>query len=113
MASVCVRKCAATITCRSSTGTARPRTSSSSATSTTRLVLLDIGLPQIDGYEVARRVRADPALKDVKLVATTGYGNEKDLQLAREAGFDAHLIKPIDFADVEKLLRQWNQPVRG
>jgi CheY-like chemotaxis protein len=72
------------------------------------VVLLDIGLPQLDGYEVARRLRADPALKNMKLVATTGYGNEKDLQLAREAGFDAHLIKPIDLADVEKLLGKWN-----
>jgi CheY-like chemotaxis protein len=72
-------------------------------------VLLDIGLPQLDGYEVARRLRADPALKSVKLVATTGYGNEKDLQLAREAGFDAHLIKPVDLTDIEKLLRKWNR----
>ena len=73
------------------------------------VVLLDIGLPQLDGYEVARRLRADPALENVKLVATTGYGNEKDLQLAREAGFDAHLVKPIDLQDVEKLLVKWNR----
>jgi CheY-like chemotaxis protein len=73
------------------------------------VVLLDIGLPQLDGYEVARRLRADPALENVKLVATTGYGNEKDLQLAREAGFDAHLLKPIDLQDVEKLLGKWNR----
>ena len=72
-------------------------------------VLLDIGLPQLDGYEVARRLRADPGLKNVRLIATTGYGNEKDLQLAREAGCDAHLVKPLEFGDVVKLLEKWNQ----
>ena len=71
-------------------------------------VLLDIGLPQLDGYEVARRLRADPVQKRVRLIATTGYGNEKDLQLAREAGFDAHLVKPVELADVVKLLEKWN-----
>ena len=72
-------------------------------------MLLDIGLPQLDGYEVARRLRADPGLKNVRLIATTGYGNEKDLQLAREAGCDAHLVKPLEFSDVVKLLEKWNQ----
>lgn len=73
------------------------------------VVLLDIGLPQLDGYEVARRLRADPAMKRLKLVALTGYGNETDLQLAREAGFDAHLLKPVDLAAVQKLLRDWSR----
>lgn len=77
------------------------------------VVLLDIGLPGLDGYEVARRLRADPTLKGLKLIATTGYGNEKDLQLSREAGFDAHLVKPIELSDVERLLRQWNRPLAG
>jgi PAS domain S-box-containing protein len=76
------------------------------------VVLLDIGLPQLDGYEVARRVRADPALGGIRLVATTGYGNAKDLQLSREAGFDAHLVKPVDLDDIEKLLRKWSEPPR-
>ncbi len=68
------------------------------------VVLLDIGLPGLNGYEVARRLRQDPQLKDVRLVAMTGYGQESDLQLAREAGFDRHLVKPVDFLKVQELL---------
>lgn len=74
------------------------------------VVLLDIGLPGLDGYEVARRVRAQPALAKMKLVAITGYGQESDVQLAREAGFDSHLTKPVDPMDVQKLLATWNAP---
>ena len=68
------------------------------------VVLLDIGLPGMNGYEVARRLRQDPQLKGVRLVAMTGYGQEADSQLAREAGFDTHLVKPVDFPKVEELL---------
>ena len=67
-------------------------------------VLLDIGLPGINGYEVARRLRLLPHLKGVKIVAMTGYGQDTDRQLAREAGFDSHLTKPVDFVKVEELL---------
>jgi signal transduction histidine kinase/DNA-binding response OmpR family regulator len=63
-------------------------------------VLLDIGLPGMDGYEVARRLRACPATRGALLVALTGYGQAEDQRRAREAGFDHHLIKP---ADVEAL----------
>jgi len=59
------------------------------------VMLIDIGLPGIDGYEVARRVRRDPDLKQVVLVALTGYGREQDKQRALEAGFDYHLVKPV------------------
>jgi len=68
------------------------------------VVLLDIGLPVINGYEVARRLRQNPRLKGVKLLAMTGYGSETDRQLAMEAGFDKHLVKPVDFVTVEALL---------
>ena len=68
------------------------------------VVLLDIGLPGLNGYEVARRLRQDPQLKDVRLVAMTGYGDEADRQLAQEAGFDRHVVKPVDFPKVEELL---------
>ncbi len=68
------------------------------------VVLLDIGLPGLDGYEVARRLRQDARLKDVRLVAMTGYGQESDLQLAREAGFDQHAVKPVNFPKVLELL---------
>ena len=67
-------------------------------------VLLDIGLPGINGYEVARRLRQIPQLGGVKLVAMTGYGQEADIRLAQEAGFDSHQVKPVDFVKVGELL---------
>jgi PAS domain S-box-containing protein len=60
------------------------------------VVLLDIGLPGIDGYEVARRLRADKRSQGMVLVALTGYGQEEDRRRARDAGFDHHLVKPIN-----------------
>jgi signal transduction histidine kinase/CheY-like chemotaxis protein len=66
------------------------------------LGILDIGMPLLDGYEVARRVRADAGSRRLFLVAMTGWGQEEDRRLAREAGFDEHLLKP---ADLEKLAR--------
>jgi PAS domain S-box-containing protein len=62
------------------------------------VILLDIGLPRMDGYEVARRIRAQAGLEDVVLVAVTGYGQEEDRRRAAAAGFDAHLVKPADLA---------------
>ena len=58
------------------------------------VVLLDIGLPGLDGYEVARRLREDPATKDLVLVALTGYGQEEDRRRSHAAGFNEHLVKP-------------------
>src|SRR5881227_60491 len=58
------------------------------------VVLLDIGMPGLDGYEVARRLRRDEGLRDALLVAITGFGTEEDRRLAAQAGFDAHLTKP-------------------
>jgi signal transduction histidine kinase len=60
------------------------------------LALVDIGLPGIDGYEVARRLRADPATRGIKLIALTGYGLAEDLRRVLDAGFDRHLVKPVD-----------------
>ena len=60
------------------------------------VMLVDIGLPSINGYEVARRVRNELGLKDVVLVALTGYGREEDKRNAMAAGFDYHLVKPVD-----------------
>jgi PAS domain S-box-containing protein len=60
------------------------------------VIILDIGLPGMDGYEVARRLRAAPETAAALLVAVTGYGREQDRVLAREAGFDHHLVKPVD-----------------
>jgi PAS domain S-box-containing protein len=69
------------------------------------LVLLDIGLPGMDGYEVARALRQQPQLARVTLVALTGWGAEEDRRRAMEAGFDRHLTKPVDLKVLEDLLR--------
>ncbi|HYY62380.1 MAG TPA: ATP-binding protein [Burkholderiales bacterium] len=68
------------------------------------IVLLDLGMPGMDGYEVARRLRASQEGKRVKLVAQTGWGQEEDRRRTREAGFDAHLAKPVDMASLQRLL---------
>ncbi|MGC1275581.1 MAG: PAS domain S-box protein [Planctomycetaceae bacterium] len=70
------------------------------------VVLLDIGLPGLDGFEVARRIRQEPTLKNVVLIAMTGYGLESDRQHSQEAGFDHHLVKPADFAELQKLFAE-------
>ncbi|WP_151636948.1 ATP-binding protein [Noviherbaspirillum aerium] len=69
-----------------------------------QVFLLDIGLPDMDGYELARRLRAQPASAGALLVALTGYGQAKDHEKSREAGFDHHLVKPADISKVMALL---------
>ncbi len=71
------------------------------------VALVDIGLPGIDGYELARRVRRRPDLDCVRLIALTGFDQPEDRIEARQAGFDAHLAKPMD---VEELLRLFLEP---
>jgi CheY-like chemotaxis protein len=66
------------------------------------VALLDIGLPDMDGYTLAELIRESAPCKGMKLVALTGYGQAEDVARARQAGFDAHLIKPLDYS----LLRQ-------
>ena len=68
------------------------------------VVLLDIGLPGLTGYEVARQLRQEPALKNTVLVALTGYGRESDRQRSRNAGFSYHLVKPAGVSEVEEIL---------
>jgi CheY-like chemotaxis protein len=68
------------------------------------IVLLDIGLPEMDGYEVARELRAMSS--SVRLVALTGYGQAEDVQRALAAGFDAHLVKPVDFATLRQIIAE-------
>ncbi len=68
------------------------------------VILLDIGLPEMDGYEVARRIRDCRRVSDVRLVALTGYGQQEDLRRAQEAGFDDHLVKPVDFSMLTRFL---------
>jgi signal transduction histidine kinase len=68
------------------------------------VVLLDIGMPGMDGYEVANQVRQHPQLKDVTLIALTGWSQEEDRRRCRKAGFDHHMIKPVDFDALQALL---------
>ncbi len=68
------------------------------------VMLLDIGLPELDGFEVAKRIRQQPTLDNIVLVAMTGYGRETDRQRSKEAGFDHHLVKPVDFGRVRQIL---------
>jgi PAS domain S-box-containing protein len=68
------------------------------------MAFLDIGMPDMDGYELARRLRADPKLRHMVLVALTGWGQDKDRQRSREVGFDHHLTKPADPEALHQLL---------
>ncbi|HWP46186.1 MAG TPA: PAS domain S-box protein [Candidatus Limnocylindrales bacterium] len=68
------------------------------------IVLLDIGLPGMDGYEVARQLRQEPRLSKTLLIALTGYGQEKDQQYSQEVGFDQHFTKPVDIPTLQRIL---------
>jgi CheY-like chemotaxis protein len=68
------------------------------------VALLDIGLPVIDGYELAQRFRAHPVLRGTRLIAVTGYGQESHRSQAESAGFDAHLVKPVDLEELLQLI---------
>ncbi|HEX5764443.1 MAG TPA: PAS domain S-box protein [Woeseiaceae bacterium] len=68
------------------------------------VILLDLGLPEVDGYEVAYRLRQQPELDGVVLVAMTGYGQPEDRQRSQAVGFDHHLVKPAEFADLQNIL---------
>jgi CheY-like chemotaxis protein/anti-sigma regulatory factor (Ser/Thr protein kinase) len=74
-------------------------------------VLLDIGLPGLNGYEVCRRIRKEPWGRQVLLVALTGWGQDEDRQRSKEAGFDAHFVKPVDFDALLKLLASLPSPM--
>jgi PAS domain S-box-containing protein len=70
------------------------------------VVLLDIGMPKLNGFEACRRIRAEPWGKDMLVVAVTGWGQDEDRRRTAEAGFDAHFTKPVDFASVMALIGQ-------
>jgi PAS domain S-box-containing protein len=70
------------------------------------IAVLDIGMPELDGYEVARRIRMEPWGKDIVLVALTGWGRERDRERAQDAGFDIHLTKPIAIDTLDQALAE-------
>jgi two-component system CheB/CheR fusion protein len=74
------------------------------------VVLLDLGMPDLDGFEVARRLRAVPDFDRVRLVALTGYGREEDRRRSRAAGFDDHLVKPVNPQALAELLASDSAP---
>ena len=68
------------------------------------IVILDIGLPGMDGFAVARELRQQYPRGELVLIALTGYGQDRDRRRSQEAGFDAHLVKPADLADLQNVL---------
>jgi signal transduction histidine kinase/ActR/RegA family two-component response regulator len=70
------------------------------------VVLLDIGMPKLNGYEACRQIRAQVWAKDVRMVAVTGWGQDEDRRRSKDAGFDMHLVKPLDPLVVERLMRR-------
>jgi CheY-like chemotaxis protein len=71
-----------------------------------QVVLLDIGLPKLNGYDACRAIRRQPGHNGMVIIALTGWGQEEDRQKSAEAGFDAHLVKPVDHAELLKLLQR-------
>jgi CheY-like chemotaxis protein/anti-sigma regulatory factor (Ser/Thr protein kinase) len=76
------------------------------------LIFLDIGLPGMTGYEVARNLRALETIPKPRLIAITGWGDAHHVSLAQEAGFDQHLTKPVDPLEIERILQTLEEPIR-
>jgi CheY-like chemotaxis protein len=76
------------------------------------VLLLDLGVPGLNGFEIARRIRRQPWGKTVSLIAVTGWGQEQDRRRTAEAGFDAHLIKPVGTADLLNALKACGRPAQ-
>jgi CheY-like chemotaxis protein len=72
------------------------------------VVLLDLGLPVMDGFELAARIRGEARFAGVGLFAVTGYGQDADRRRTAEAGFNAHLVKPVDVQEVDAAIRAWD-----
>ena len=68
------------------------------------VILLDIGLPRLNGYDACRRIREQAWGKDMVIIALTGWGQDEDRRLSSQAGFDGHLVKPVDHAALNRLL---------
>jgi CheY-like chemotaxis protein len=66
------------------------------------VLVLDIGMPGLNGYDTCRRIRTEPWGRSAIVIAVTGWGTDEDRRRSREAGFDAHLVKPVDYAELQK-----------
>jgi CheY-like chemotaxis protein len=75
------------------------------------VILLDIGLPKMNGYEACRKIRQQPWGKDIIVIALTGWGQERDRQKSKDAGFNGHLVKPVKQDDIMKLLAELQPPL--
>ena len=71
-----------------------------------QVILMDVGMPRLNGYEATRRIREQPWGRGVTIIALTGWGQEGDRARSREAGCDGHLVKPVNLPDLEKLLTE-------
>jgi CheY-like chemotaxis protein len=71
-----------------------------------QVILMDIGMPRLNGYEASRLIREQPWGQSIVIVALTGWGQEEDMMRSQEAGCDGHLVKPVKLADLEKLLAE-------
>jgi two-component system CheB/CheR fusion protein len=76
------------------------------------LAIVDVGLPGIDGFEVARRIRTNPKHAEIRLIALTGYGQRSDQETALAAGFDVHLVKPVQPDRLAMMLMRGNTPTK-
>src|SRR5262249_24082214 len=74
------------------------------------LILLDIGMPRINGYDVCRQIREEPWGQPMRIVALTGWGQEADKRRSAEAGFDGHLVKPVEPSALDRLLNEIESP---
>jgi CheY-like chemotaxis protein len=71
-----------------------------------QVILMDMGMPRLNGYEATRRIREQPWGKPMTIIAVTGWGQEGDKEWSHEAGCDGHLVKPVNLSDLEKLLSE-------
>jgi CheY-like chemotaxis protein len=78
-----------------------------------QLVLLDIGMPDLNGYEVCRLIRAEPSFADIFIVATTGFAGHEDRQKSATAGFNVHLVKPVRLEQLQAVLENVSRGVHA
>jgi CheY-like chemotaxis protein len=71
-----------------------------------QVILMDVGMPRLNGYEATRRIREQPWGQSVTVIALTGWGQERDRVKSQEAGCDGHLVKPVNIPDLENLLAE-------